>query len=174
MYEVRITRSEFDLEKVFESCLFFREGNGVEVKFHLQGIVYDSVGMATIRARLRKLGLKGNEDYKCACVKDEEKYLAYIAKDQDLYYNSTDIDPTQYYGKYVKTTTSKSRFEKIFESCDSIHPKTVVSHVLDYYIKNDLTVNSRLIQGYVTTYLCKYDTHFREKLTDTITENLLK
>lgn len=174
MFEVRITREEFPLGEMFEKCIFFKEGNGVEVKFHLQGIVYDDVELPAIRARLRKEGLKGNQDYKCGTVKDEKKYLAYIAKDKNLIINTTDIKIEEYYGKYEKKEKSKKKIEQIFEGCDpSDSTYTLVTHAIDYYINNDLMINPRFIEGYVLTFKARSDYKFREKLTERITQNLM-
>lgn len=174
MFEVRITRKEFPVTECFEKCIFFREGDGIKVKFHLQGIVYDDITSATVRNRLKKYDLKGNQDYKVSLVRDEDKYLAYICKDKDLVINTTDIDIHDYYDKYVKTSDAKTKLQKIFQDCDSLHAATLVSHAVDYYVNNQLSINPRLIQGYVLTHLSTHDREFRELLCERICDNLLK
>lgn len=177
MFEVRITRFQLEgLNTIFKKAIFFQEGDGEKVQHHLQGIIYDEITSRTVRDRLKKhYKLVGNKDYKVSLVKDEEKYLAYIAKEKNLYFNTTDIDIESYYDKWEKKPTSKkSRLQEIFEDAESSDTYTLVSHCIDWYIRNEKPINKHTIMGMVLTHQATYDRHFRELLTDRITENLLK
>lgn len=173
MIEVRITRKEFPLQDVFEKGIFFLEGDGEKTKFHIQGICYDEIKLPALRARLRKYNLKGNEDYKLGQVKSEEAYLAYISKEENLILNTTSINIQDYYGKYV-SQKKENKMEKIFKGVNPDDSTfSLISHVIDYYINNDLMINPRLIEGYVLTYKARSSRHFREKLIQKMTDNLI-
>lgn len=169
MFEVRITKSEFDFSD-FEKVIFFKEGDGNKVKHHLQGIIYDDITAATVRNRLKKYGLKGNQDYKVSLVRDEEKYLAYIAKDGNMYVNTTDIDMDKYKGKFVDIKKSLSKVDKIFQNAEMGAPTSYyVDWAVSYFIENDLLINPNLIKNYVITYMSRTQSSFKKSLISSIT-----
>lgn len=177
MYEVRITRSEFDFS-IFKSCIFFKEVGKITKKEHFQGIVYDKVTDQTIRLWLKnKAGLVGNQDYKVSKVKDEEKYLAYIAKDKNLIINTTEINIEEYYDKWDHDLKKKPLkiVDQIFQDFEGRkNPQELTTHCIKYMLDNDKTINSYKIQEYVTTYLVKNNDLFKERFIQDIAEKIEK
>lgn len=177
MHEVRITREQFDFS-IFKSCIFFKEIGKITKKPHFQGIVYDQVTDQTIRLWLKnKRGLRGNEDFKVSKVKDEQKYLAYIAKDKDLVINTTDIKIEEYYDLWDHDLKKKplKLVDKIFENFEGRkNPQELTTHCINYMLDNDKSINSFRIQEYVTTYLVKNNPLFKERFTQDIAEKIEK
>lgn len=156
----------------FPKSVWFLEGNEEgKPKYHFHAYSEDDFTMTTARNRLKQHGYKGNKDFRVSVIKKElPVYLSYISKDKNIKYTGIDID----WEEIPEWVTPAKGIEKIFEGCDTIHAHTLVTHCIDYYIKNDKPINKFRIEGLVLTYLVKHDDKYRDKLISKITDNLLK
>lgn len=174
MIEVRITNAGVDIAQIFNKypLSFFVEEDAS--RLHVQGIIDTNHTLQTVRNLLKSLGLKGNADYKCAQVKDLDKYLNYLCKGTKtlqpiVVYNGMNINVEERWTNWDHELKQKpmSKVDKIFEGFVFTEPKWKNIHDYDdlmyqasiyavhYYKKNDLLINPGLIKNYVITYLVK-------------------
>lgn len=124
---------------------------------------------ATLRSRLRKLGLSGNQSYSLVKIPEEYpiEYLAYMLKEQDWikaqqYLNIPDeiLSKTKEYQKAVKADMKKTKEskKKVWEHIlDSLpHPNTsdyvaIASAVIDYHKEKKLIVRTFQLKAYADT-----------------------
>lgn len=164
MIDVRITRSyeSFygELEKVFPRSCWFEE-TGKEGKVHIHGCI-DGVTAQAIRTKLRmSFDLHGNVDFKVSEIRTEN-YFAYISKDGDCKYNGLHIDFSEY--KWVepkKLDTVGKIFEKAEIGCGL---RYYIEWCINYLVDNDRLVNKRLVELYVSTYMCRTDSGYKNGL----------
>lgn len=166
--------------------LVSKEVGSVEFKAHYHWYINTNVEDSTLRARIRKFGLKGNGGYSLSKLKgstemDVIEYIAYITKEGDYKTNlpSDVIRCAIEYDTKVKEDIKATKAEKkntltklieyinekkpeLLPSLDKDHQDLDVNSfdiarlIVDYHVEHDLLIRKFQIQAYLHTIVCKY------------------
>lgn len=135
---------------------------------HVHAYLKTLVKSPALRARLRKIGLKGNGGYSLVSIEENPvEYLAYLMKEGKVtWYNVPQeiIDQSVQYDLSVKKSlkSKKSVLQCLIEYVGSeSFPTTVVDRVIQYHLDHGIMVRQFQVTSYVQTILLINDPDYR-------------